>query len=134
MNTVPDECVIEIDRRVIPGEDPASVIPQVNTYLRERLDVDFEMLPAWLDGATLSDQNNGTWADRLLTHVAAVAGKRMKQGAWYGTNASRFAATGIPAVVFGPGSINQAHTVDEWIDVAELRLASEIYYRFCAEL
>jgi acetylornithine deacetylase len=68
-----------------------------------------------------------------LTHVAAVAGKRTKQGAWYGTNASRFAATGVPAVVFGPGSINQAHTVDEWIDVAELRLASEIYYRFCAQ-
>ena len=133
VNTVPDECIIEIDRRVVPGEDPASVIPQVKTYLRERLDVDFEMLPPWVDGATLSDQNNGPWADRLLTHVTAVAGNRKKQGAWYGTNASRFAATGVPAVVFGPGSIDQAHTVDEWIDLAELRQASEIYYRFCAE-
>lgn len=132
VNTVPDECLIEIDRRVIPGEDPASVIPQVSTYLHERLDVDFEMLPPWLDGATLSDQNNGAWADRLLTQVAAVAGPRRKQGAWYGTNASRFAATGVPAVVFGPGSINQAHTADEWIDLAELQQASEIYYRFCA--
>lgn len=134
VNTVPDECIIEIDRRVIPGEDPQAVIPHVTTYLRERLDVDFEMLPPWLDGATLSDKNNGPWADRLLTQIAAVAGPRQKQGAWYGTNASRFAATGMPAVVFGPGSINQAHTVDEWIDVNELRQASEIYYRFCADL
>ena len=134
VNTVPDECLIEIDRRVVPGEDPSSVIPHVDTYLRERLDVDFEMLPPWLDGATLSDQNNGLWADRLLAHVAAVAGKRKKQGAWYGTNASRFAASGVPAVVFGPGSINQAHTVDEWIDLNEVRQASEIYYRLCAEL
>src|SRR5579863_855144 len=133
VNTVPDECVIEIDRRVIPGEDPASVIPQVNTYLHERLDVDFEMLPPWIDGATLSDQNNGTWANRLMAQVAAVAGPRKKQGAWYGTNASRFAVTGVPAVVFGPGSINQAHTADEWIDLGELRQASEIYYRFCAD-
>lgn len=133
VNTVPDECLIEIDRRVIPGEDPQAVIPQVTAYLRERLDVDFEMLPPWLDGATLSDKNNGPWADRLLTQIAAVAGPRQKQGAWYGTNASRFAATGIPAVVFGPGSIAQAHTVDEWIDVNELRQAGEIYYRFCAE-
>ncbi|HEY2250067.1 MAG TPA: M20/M25/M40 family metallo-hydrolase, partial [Planctomycetaceae bacterium] len=85
VNTVPDECVIEIDRRVIPGEDPASVIPQVSRYLHERLDVDFEMLPPWIDGATLSDENNGAWADRLLTQVAAVAGPRKKLGAWYGT-------------------------------------------------
>ena len=134
VNTVPDECLIEIDRRVLPGEDPQAVIPHVTTYLRERLDVDFEMLPPWLDGATLSDKNNGPWADRLLTQIAAVAGPRQKQGAWYGTNASRFAATGIPAVVFGAGSINQAHTVDEWIDANELRQASEIYYRFCADL
>jgi acetylornithine deacetylase len=132
VNTVPDECLIEIDRRVIPGEDPQAVIPHVTTYLRERLDVDFEMLPPWLDGATLSDKNNGAWADRLLAQVGAVAGPREKQGAWYGTNASRFAATGVPAIVFGPGSIQQAHTADEWIDIVELRQASEIYYRFCA--
>ena len=134
VNTVPDECLIEIDRRVVPGESPETVIPHVTTYLRERLDVDFEMLPPWLDGATLSDGNNGAWADRLLAQIATVAGPRQKQGAWYGTNASRIAATGVPAVVFGPGSINQAHTVDEWIDVHELRQASEIYYRFCAEM
>jgi acetylornithine deacetylase len=132
VNTVPDECLIEVDRRVIPGEDPQAVIPHVTTYLRERLDVDFEMLPPWLDGATLSDKSNGPWADRLLAQVAAVAGPREKQGAWYGTNASRFAATGVPAVVFGPGSIHQAHTADEWIDIDELRQASEVYYRFCA--
>jgi acetylornithine deacetylase len=134
VNTVPDECLIEIDRRVLPGEDPQTVIPHATTYLRERLDVDFEMLPPWLDGASLSDKNNGPWADRLLTQIAAVAGPRQKQGAWYGTNASRIAATGVPAVVFGPGSINQAHTVDEWIDINELRQASDVYYRFCADL
>ena len=37
-----------------------------------------------------------------------------------------------PSVVIGPGSIDQAHTVDEWIDVEQLRQAAEIYYRFCA--
>jgi acetylornithine deacetylase len=132
VNTVPDECLIEIDRRVIPGEDPAQVIPHVTAYLRERMDVDFEMLPPWLDGATLSDENNGAWADRLLHHIAAVAGPKEKQGAWYGTNGSRFAAAGVPSLVFGPGSIAQAHTNDEWIDIEQLRQAGEIYYRLCA--
>lgn len=132
VNTVPDECTIEIDRRCVPGENSAAAIPHVTAYLRERLDVDFEMLPPWTDGATLSDHNNGPWADRLLPHIAAVAGPRQKIGVPYGTNASRFAATGLPALVFGPGSIAQAHTVDEWIDINELRQASEIYYRLCA--
>lgn len=134
VNTVPDECVIEIDRRVVPGEDPAGVIDHVEHWLRERLDVDFEMLPPWLDGATLSDSNNHGWADRLMGQIAAVAGPREKQGAWYGTNASRIATTGVPGLVFGPGSIDQAHTVDEWIDLEQLRQAAEIYYRFCVGL
>lgn len=133
VNTVPDECVIEIDRRTLPGEKGADVIPQVAAYLRERLDVDFEMLPPWCHGENLSDEHNGPWADRLMRHVTAVAGPREKVGVAYGTNASRMVTTPpVPAVVFGPGSINQAHTLDEWIDLNELQLASEIYYRFCA--
>jgi acetylornithine deacetylase len=40
----------------------------------------------------------------------------------------------VPTVVFGPGSIAQAHTVDEWIDLDQLQLASEIYYRFALSM
>ena len=46
--------------------------------------------------------------------------------------ASRFAASGVPGIVCGPGSIQQAHTRDEWLEVAELEQAAEIYYRFCS--
>jgi acetylornithine deacetylase len=37
----------------------------------------------------------------------------------------------VPSVVYGPGHIEQAHTKDEWIEVAQLDAASEIYFRFC---
>ena len=47
----------------------------------------------------------------------------------YGTDASTLAEAGIPAVVFGPGNIDQAHTCDEWVDVEEVEMASEILYR-----
>jgi acetylornithine deacetylase len=30
----------------------------------------------------------------------------------------------VPTVVFGPGSIDQAHTCDEWIDVGEVEIAA----------
>lgn len=133
VNTVPDECLIEIDRRVLPGEDPSTVIPHVTRYLRERLDVDFEMLPPWITGATLSDANNSDWANRLMRHITAVVGPRQKIGVPYGTNASRFSAYGVPAIVFGPGSIDQAHTKDEWVPIDEVQQATEIFYKFCTK-
>ena len=53
-------------------------------------------------------------------------------GVAYGTHASRISAAGVPSVVFGPGDIAQAHTVNEWIDIGQLRQAAEVYFRFCA--
>ncbi|TWU12171.1 Acetylornithine deacetylase [Symmachiella macrocystis] len=132
VNTVPDRCEIEIDRRVIPGEDGAAVIADCEEYLRKNIDVDFEMLPPWITGISLSDEHNGELADRMLESVAAVAGPHKKVGVAYGTNASRIAASGVPSIVCGPGSINQAHTEAEWININELRQAADIYYRFCA--
>ncbi len=132
VNTVPDACTIEIDRRCIPGEDGGAIIGQVEAYLKEHLDFDVEMLPPWIVGMSLPDDNNHQWADRLLEHIAKVAGPHQKMGVPYGTNASRIAATGVPSIVFGPGSVKQAHTKDEWISVDELKQASEVYYQFCA--
>lgn len=131
VNTVPDECTIEIDRRVVPGEDGEQVIRDVESYLRREAGVDFEFLPPWLTGLTLSDHNNHELADELMGVIREVVGEKKKVGVPYGTNASRLSMTGIPAVVFGPGSILQAHTVDEWISTEQLEQASEIYYRFC---
>jgi acetylornithine deacetylase/succinyl-diaminopimelate desuccinylase family protein len=129
VNTVPDECLIEIDRRCIPGEDLSRVIPDVEDFLRQRVDVPFEFLPPWIRAMTLSDETNGPLADRLLAVIADVAGPRKKVGVPYGTHASRTAQPGVPSVVFGPGSIAQAHTEDEWIAVDQLEQAAEVYYR-----
>jgi acetylornithine deacetylase len=132
VNTVPDTCTVEIDRRVIPGEDGEAVMGQVEQYLRERVDVPFDMLAPWIIGPALPDTDNGALADRLLQTAAGVVGPRRRIGVPYGTHASRIAVSGVPAVVFGPGSIAQAHTKDEWISVEQLRQAAEIYYRFCS--
>lgn len=132
VNTVPDECAIEIDRRLVPGEDGREARQDVIDTLAARLDFGVEHEEPWIAGATLSDDNNGELADRLLRHVAEVAGPHLKVGVPYGTHASRTAAAGVPSVVFGPGNIEQAHTDDEWIEAEQVRLASEIYYRFCA--
>jgi len=48
------------------------------------------------------------------------------------TEAALFARTGIAAMVLGPGSISQAHSVDEWVSVGQLRRALGIYTKLVA--
>jgi acetylornithine deacetylase len=43
------------------------------------------------------------------------------------TEASLFSAAGLPAIVLGPGDIAQAHAANEWVALAQLRRASELY-------
>jgi succinyl-diaminopimelate desuccinylase len=133
VNTVPDACSIEIDRRILPGEDGWEAIHDVERFLKERTKVEFTFGEPWLVGMALSDATNGPLSDRLLECITAIAGSHKKVGVPYGTHASRFDAVGVPSAVFGPGSILQAHTKDEWISITELRQAAEVYYRFCAE-
>ncbi|MDA1017616.1 MAG: M20 family metallopeptidase [Planctomycetota bacterium] len=134
VNTVPAECEIEVDRRGIPGEDGTHIRQHVIDYLSERLPFEVQHGEPWLVGLPLPDDTNGELADRLLAVIEPVAGPREKIGVFYGSHASRFAASGVSAVVFGPGSIQQAHTKDEWVSIDELHSACEIYYRVCANL
>jgi succinyl-diaminopimelate desuccinylase len=134
VNTVPDECTIEVDRRVIPREDASKVMDQVADCLRKHLDFEFEMLPPWIRAPALPDDVNLPWADRLLESVHPVTGAGKKIGVQFGTHASRTAAAGVPSIVFGPGSIAQAHTKDEWIETKQIEQAAEVFYRFASQL
>ncbi|MEN6494420.1 MAG: M20/M25/M40 family metallo-hydrolase, partial [Thermoguttaceae bacterium] len=72
---------------------------------------------------------NGPIAEHLLGLVREVTGQGNKIGVAYATDAAFLASVGVPTVVFGPGSIAQAHTVDEWLPINELEQAAEILYR-----
>ncbi|UUO04938.1 M20 family metallopeptidase [Blastopirellula sp. J2-11] len=131
VNIVPHECEIEIDRRTSPGERSDQVLTELEAYLRGQTSVDFVMHPPWIDADSLADDQDPRWVDRLLQQIQAISGPREKLGAWYCTDASSLAAAGAQAVVYGPGSIAQAHTADEWIEIEQLRQACETYYQFC---
>lgn len=133
VNTVPDRCTIEIDRRLPPGEDGVRARQAVIEYLESRLGADFPVDhdPSYLSGPALSDDANGPPADRLTSLVCDVAGSCRRVGVPYGTHAAVYAAAGVPSVVFGPGFIEQAHTRDEWVPVDQVRAAAEVVYRFC---
>lgn len=52
----------------------------------------------------------------------------------YATEAGRFQAGGVPTVVCGPGSIDQAHQPDEFIEIAQLEAAIGFMRRLGEEL
>jgi acetylornithine deacetylase len=83
-------------------------------------------------GGTLSDDANKKLADGLAQAATEINGRAEQIGVPYGTDASVIARAGVSAVVFGPGSIKQAHTADEWVPVDELKLAAETLYRFAS--
>jgi acetylornithine deacetylase/succinyl-diaminopimelate desuccinylase-like protein len=130
VNTVPDECVIEIDRRVLPGENPQAAYRHAVDWLAANLPPGTPVThdEPFLMSRGLADNNNGALAERLSATIRRHGGPGERIGVPFGTDAPLYAATGSPAVVFGAGSIEQAHTADEWIELAQVHAATEILF------
>jgi succinyl-diaminopimelate desuccinylase len=133
VNIVPDRCTIEVDRRVIPGEDRSRIVQDAIDYVRSRTHSEFTVDPPWLESEPLSNDDNGWLAAGMVTHLRGLADDARIVGVPYGTHASRISAAGVPSIVFGPGSIDQAHTKDESICVRQLEFAAEAYFRISAD-
>ncbi|HZD01432.1 MAG TPA: M20/M25/M40 family metallo-hydrolase [Actinomycetes bacterium] len=130
-NIVPDRCRLWVDRRLAPGESPDAALAEIDRLLdelRERGDR-ITREPPWalLEGV---ETPPGHPLVRLAEDSAeAVLGRPVTAGgAPYGTDASNLSGIGgIPCVVLGPGSIDQAHTDDEWIPLDEVRQGAALY-------
>ncbi|MBL8813888.1 MAG: M20 family metallopeptidase [Planctomycetaceae bacterium] len=133
VNVVPDYCEIDIDRRLLPGETGLNARSEIIGYLAERLPFEVEHLEPYCLSSALGDDLNSSLASELMKSIRAIDGEHSVIGVPYGTHASRIAAAGIPAVVFGPGDIAQAHTKDEWIEISQLHKATDVYYHFASQ-
>lgn len=131
-NTVPDFCTVDLDRRLIPGEDPLATVAQLSDFLSQYPGIDFPFTATepHIACPSLSARGSEALVQRLGSTINSVVGKHEVHAVPYGTDASTIAAAGIPSVVFGPGDIAQAHTKNEWIDLDQLEPAAEILFRF----
>jgi len=118
VNIVPESCFIWVDRRLIPGEDPAEVWRHYERRLKP--------LGAELDAPMLEDPALETSSE---AGVVALARELLGDpvGVPYGSDASKLSRAGIPSIVVGPGSIDQAHTAEEWVDLGQVERAFEFY-------
>lgn len=131
INIVPDRCDIEIELRLPPGATPELARQRLIEYLAAETQLDPSAHdPPYMQAPPLSDETNGPLSERLCSVVAEVAGRCQRRGVPYATDAAFYSGAGIPAVVFGPGSIEQAHTEEEWLPLDQLEQAAEILYRF----
>lgn len=118
-NVIPDECTIFINYRYAPDRDPAGA----EQHLREVF-----------DGFALEVADSAPGARPGLDHpaarefVTAVGREPVAKLGW--TDVSRFAELGIPAVNFGPGDPNLAHTDNEFCPTPEIRESLEILTRW----
>ena len=131
VNIVPDCCWIEVDRRLIPGETPDQVFRQYRDLLQS-LRSDCPQLELSMDSPQLEDYALETAVTSKIVLCAAEALKAAgldsnPAGVPFGSDASKLAAVGIPSVILGPGSIDEAHTETEFVELEQVEKAFAVY-------
>lgn len=129
----PDSCELRLERRTLPAENPADFEAEVRVLIDEiaaehpevQAELETELLR---DGSDVSPDHDGVRA--LLEALAAEGCAQRVAGMTAWVDAAYLNAAGIPSICFGPGSIEQAHSVDEWVSLREIELGAEVLTRF----
>jgi len=127
MNVVPDSCSLRLRIRLIPGQDLQETIHLIESYA-----AGFNATVEMVEGTVPFElPGNSPLLDALDGATLAVLGeKRGPIGVPAWTDAHNFVDFGgSEAIVFGPGSIETAHTPEEHIDVTEIVQCSRIFTR-----
>ncbi len=127
-NVVPDKCTITVGRRIAPGEDPATEFERLS-----RIVTDASPLPVVIT-SLLAEPGRppGSPAfyqlpDSDLVRTLAAATGEAPTCAPFGTNALRYDSFANEKVVFGPGSIDDAHKPTECVRIADLERIAAAY-------
>ena len=135
-NIIPDHCVIEVERRLLPGDNPEDVFQTLQEIINGAalggINCQVEMQPPEYVEYPLDTQESEPIVQVAAEACNAIIGKAEVTGVPFGTDASDMAQSNIPAVVLGPGSITQAHSADEHIEIDQVAMAAEIYAEICA--
>ena len=133
VNFVPDSCAIEIDRRLLPGETVSEVLRHYQELLDD-LSRRFPDFHARMEEPMLTDEALETPQDAPIVLATTRVLAEMKLdpqpcGVPFGCDASKLSRAGIPSIVFGPGSIDRAHSAEEYVETDQVEQALEFYRR-----
>ena len=122
LNMVPALCRIGLDIRVHPGCSAAEVRRRIAELVATHAPK--AKVSLHREGPAFVTEKTEPWARRLR-----AVGRGWAAADWF-CDANIFAAQGMPAVAFGPGSIRQAHTKNEFIEERELMAGAAAFGAF----
>lgn len=134
LNIVPRECRFRFEFRALPDESPAQYYADIRRFAEtERLPEMRAVAPEsgfeWTELSTLPALS--TAEDAEVTALAkALSGSNRTGKVAFGTEGGLFQNAGVPTIVCGPGSIDQAHQPDEFIEIDQLRRCDAFLERF----
>ena len=133
INIVPDRCVIEVDCRTLPGEDTAARLTRLRDALRELqaaghfAGFDVRLIKETVPFETAA---SSPMIARLREAVADLGVAPVSGGVGWYSDAGPLSRVAKHVAVFGPGSIAQAHTADEFIELQSLEKGAAIIRRW----
>ena len=126
-NKVPDLCVMDVDIRYLPNQDPGGILAQI----RDIPDLEIRKCSTW-PPVVVSRTNPYVLALREAV-PPSVEGETLSVGRDGASDAITFLAAGIPAVEFGPVGAGH-HGPDEWVSISSLTRYREALAEFIATL
>jgi acetylornithine deacetylase len=137
-NIVPDYCSFDFEIRSIPADDAAALIDVIKQYVDKEIApglharapsarIEWEELFAYPGLSTDENCSAGQW-------ILNITGANTIRKVSYGTEAGLFHKAGIPTVICGPGSIEQAHKRDEYLEVDQLASCDAFLRRVIGDL
>lgn len=137
-NIVPQLCEIEIDRRILPGEEKQHVLEKIKEAIDSELNK--QSIPYEIDNylyipaSDIDEQHE--LVQKALNTVSNVTKKNKQVAIFDATCEAPFFSVNnnIPTIILGPGSLSQAHVKDEFVEIDEVLSATKIYYHLALEL
>ncbi len=135
-SAVPDFCELEVDRRMVPGETEEQIVAEYHTRLDRLVETDpgfrYEIAGPTIGVGPLDIAPDDGLVKSLARACEAVTGTLPPVAAFPGgTDAPNM---GFPCIICGPGALAQAHTVNEFVETAQLSDAARIYLLAALEL
>ena len=134
INIVPDRCEIGVDRRLNPSENWRQAYKKIQRAVNGGLSAGERERIVFTDPYLIDPAMETDPADRIVREFSRILKMhRLQQeavGLPFGCDASKIAPLGIPTIVFGPGSIADAHSRNESIAINDIVRAAAVYRDF----
>ena len=136
VNVIPASASFDFDIRYLPGESAEDIVQSLETYLRDELEPEMQ---ATQPGTGFSLERipgcAAFWQDpdsEPANRVRGLAPDPSFQAVPFGTEAGYFKDAGIDTMLCGPGSIDQAHKPDEFIELDQVSECERFLSRLAA--